>query len=52
MAYEQETLEPTEPLGLLPDGLVRSLIRHSYDLVVRKLPKTVKEANPQVNINE
>ena len=38
--------------GLLPDGLVRSLIRHSYHMVVRKLPKTVKEANPQVNINE
>lgn len=38
--------------GLLPDGLVRSLIRHSYDLVVRKLPKTVREVNPQVNINE
>ena len=28
--------------GSLPDDLVRSLIRHSYDEVVKKLPKRVQ----------
>lgn len=29
--------------GSLPDSLVRELIDHSYDLVVEKLPKALKE---------
>ena len=29
--------------GTLPDSLIQSLIRHSYDLVVKKLPKKTKE---------
>ena len=29
--------------GLLPDELIQSLIRHSYDLVVKKLPRKTKE---------
>ena len=36
--------------GMLPDELVQSLIRHSYNLVVSKLPRKVKEANPEVTI--
>ena len=29
--------------GLLSDELIQSLIRHSYDLVVKKLPKKTKQ---------
>ena len=29
--------------GLLPDNLIQSLIRHSYDLVVKKLPRKTRE---------
>ena len=36
--------------GMLPDELVQSLIRHSYNLVVSKLPRKVKDANPEVTI--
>ena len=36
--------------GMLPDELVQSLIRHSYNLVVSKLLRKVKEANPEVTI--
>ena len=37
-------------IGMLPDELVQSLIRHSYNLVVSKLPRKVKDANPEVTI--
>lgn len=36
--------------GMLPDELVQSLIRHSYNLVVSKLPRKLKDANPEVTI--
>ena len=29
--------------GLLPDELIQKLIRHSYDLVVKKLPRKTRE---------
>ena len=29
--------------GLLPDNLIQSLIRHSYDLVVKKLSRKTRE---------
>ena len=32
--------------GHLPDSLIQHLIRHSYELVVKKLPRKVKEAHP------
>lgn len=34
--------------GHLPDHLVRSLIRHSYALVVQKLPKAFRLEHPEV----
>lgn len=34
--------------GALPNELVRSLIRHSYALVVRKTPKVFRTAHPEV----
>lgn len=34
--------------GSLSDDLVRSLIRHSYAQVVRKLPLRVRAANPAI----
>lgn len=30
--------------GMLPDELIQSLIRHSYNLVASKLPKKVRQA--------
>lgn len=33
--------------GSLPDNLVRRLVRHSYALVVRKLPKRIRETIPE-----
>lgn len=40
-------------LGQLSDNLVRHLIRHSYTEVVRKLPRAVKQACPEVlQVNE
>lgn len=32
--------------GSLTDHLIQSLINHSYALVVKKLPKRIKEENP------
>lgn len=32
----------------LPDGLVRSLVRHSYGEVVRKLPRKLRAACPEL----
>lgn len=34
--------------GLLSDDLIISLIRHSYNEVVKKLPKRVISANPEI----
>lgn len=34
--------------GLLTDDLILSLIRHSYAEVVKKLPKRVLAANPEI----
>lgn len=30
--------------GLLPDDLIQSLIRHSYEEVVKKLPKKIRDS--------
>lgn len=39
--------------GHLSDNLVRHLIRHSYTEVVKKLPRAVRLANPEVlQVNE
>ena len=37
--------------GSLPDDLIRSLVRHSYALVVAKLPKQVRQTIPE-NLDE
>jgi len=34
--------------GLLSDELILSLIRHSYSEVVKKLPKRVQSAHPEI----
>lgn len=34
--------------GFLTDELIRSLIRHSYQEVVKKLPKKIKQTNPVI----
>ncbi len=34
--------------GSLPDELVKSLIRHSYSEVVKKLPGKIKKQNPEI----
>ena len=34
--------------GTLPDSLIQSLIRHSYDLVVKKLPKKNKRDDHKI----
>ncbi|MDO4931711.1 MAG: MmcQ/YjbR family DNA-binding protein [Prevotellaceae bacterium] len=35
-------------LGLLPDELITSLIRHSYNEVVKKMPKKNREGIPEL----
>ena len=34
--------------GSLPDGLIHSMIRHSYAEVAKKLPKRDREADPEM----
>lgn len=34
--------------GFLTDELIQSLIRHSYQEVVKKLPKKIKQENPVI----
>ena len=39
----REALRQLDLEGLLPDELIQKLIRHSYDLVVKKLPRKTRE---------
>ena len=34
--------------GSLPDGFVRSLLRHSYSEIVRKLPRRFRVDHPEI----
>ncbi len=34
--------------GSLPDGFVRSLLRHSYSEIVRKLPRRFRVEHPEI----